>query len=425
MERIVIAGGGIMGSVHRLSSWRCAGAASAVTVLEPDPTYELAATPRAVGGIRLQHAICARTCEMSLLWRRRSTPPSPSMCAGGKVELRPAVPPPRLSLSGARRGRRSPRSKAIVRMQREPRRRGRDILDAAELRRRYPVLSLRRRRLRGALSPADGQVDPYAALMGFRRAAEGLGIAYVKDRRGRSGAFRRHRWSASASRPRAAACPSTRWSMWRTAGRRKSAPWSAWRCRSSRCAASNSTSWRSRTIEPIPAMRHMDGLAVRTHQDGYIVGAHQSPTGGFNWELEHQVFESVLWPQLAEQCAAFEAIKLEQRLVRPLRHEPAGRQSRSSTASTRCRTSSSPPASPAMVCMHAPAVGRAVKELLLDGGFRSIDLSRLRLASRGRGPTAGGRRTDGLTPVPAVARGERRDVGMTDGAQIGREADRR
>jgi FAD-dependent oxidoreductase domain-containing protein 1 len=27
--------------------------------------------------------------------------------------------------------------------------------------------------------------------------------------------------------------------------------------------------------------------------------------------------------------------------------------------------------------MHAPAVGRAVKELILDGGFRSIDLSRL------------------------------------------------
>jgi FAD-dependent oxidoreductase domain-containing protein 1 len=27
--------------------------------------------------------------------------------------------------------------------------------------------------------------------------------------------------------------------------------------------------------------------------------------------------------------------------------------------------------------MHAPAVGRAVKEMILDGGFRSIDLARL------------------------------------------------
>ena len=46
MERIVIAGGGIMGSciAYHLA---LAGAASAVTVLEPDPTYEFAATPRA------------------------------------------------------------------------------------------------------------------------------------------------------------------------------------------------------------------------------------------------------------------------------------------------------------------------------------------------------------------------------------------
>lgn len=26
---------------------------------------------------------------------------------------------------------------------------------------------------------------------------------------------------------------------------------------------------------------------------------------------------------------------------------------------------------------HAPAIGRAIKEMILDGGFRAIDLSRL------------------------------------------------
>lgn len=36
--------------------------------------------------------------------------------------------------------------------------------------------------------------------------------------------------------------------------------------------------------------------------------------------------------------------------------------------------------------MHAPAVGRAVKEMILDGGFRSIDLARLSWAPRGRWP---------------------------------------
>ena len=56
MRRIVIIGGGIMGSAIAYTLAR-AGVVADVTVVEPDPTYEFAATPRAVGGIRLQHAV--------------------------------------------------------------------------------------------------------------------------------------------------------------------------------------------------------------------------------------------------------------------------------------------------------------------------------------------------------------------------------
>ena len=64
MRRIVIVGGGVIGSAiaYHLAE---AGAAADVVVVEPDPTYEFAATPRAVGGIRLQHAI-PENVEMSL-----------------------------------------------------------------------------------------------------------------------------------------------------------------------------------------------------------------------------------------------------------------------------------------------------------------------------------------------------------------------
>ena len=46
MPKIVIIGGGIMGSGL---AWHLAkaGAAADVVVIEPDPTYEFAATPRA------------------------------------------------------------------------------------------------------------------------------------------------------------------------------------------------------------------------------------------------------------------------------------------------------------------------------------------------------------------------------------------
>ena len=86
MERIVIAGGGIMGSciAYHLA---LAGAASAVTVLEPDPTYEFAATPRAVGGIRLQHAL-RENVEMSLYGDQVYSAFAEHV-QGGKVEFDP------------------------------------------------------------------------------------------------------------------------------------------------------------------------------------------------------------------------------------------------------------------------------------------------------------------------------------------------
>src|ERR1700719_2667059 len=51
MTTIVIIGGGVIGSsiAYHLAM---AGHASDVVVIEPDPTYEFAATPRATGGIR-------------------------------------------------------------------------------------------------------------------------------------------------------------------------------------------------------------------------------------------------------------------------------------------------------------------------------------------------------------------------------------
>ena len=61
MAGIVIVGGGVIGSSIAYYL-RCAGAD--VTVIEPDPTYEFAATPRAIGGIRMLHGV-RENVEMS------------------------------------------------------------------------------------------------------------------------------------------------------------------------------------------------------------------------------------------------------------------------------------------------------------------------------------------------------------------------
>ena len=128
-------------------------------------------------------------------------------------------------------------------------------------------------------------------------------------------------------------------------------------------------------IEPIPAMRHMDGLAVRVHQDGYIVGA-TNPRAGFDWEMEHEVFETTLWPQLAEQSAAFEAIKLQGGWAG---HYDMNRLDGNPIIDRFHEVPNFILAAgfSGHGLQHAPAVGRALKELVLDGGFRSIDLARL------------------------------------------------
>ncbi len=366
MERIVIAGGGIMGSsiAYHLA---LAGAASAVTVLEPDPTYAFAASPRAVGGIRLQHAV-RENVEMSLYGDQVYSAFAEHV-RGGKVEFDPQFRR-RGYLYQVHGAAGVAALEANVRMQREL---GVEvhILDVAELRRRYPSFRFTNVDC-AALSP-DGQVDPYAALMGFRKAAEGLGIVYVKDRlvglELAGGLVKQARLASGGSLPvdtlvNVANC----WAPEICAMVGMSVPIEPVRRQQFYFLA-------QQQIEPIPAMRHMDGLAVRIHQDGYIVGA-TAPQAGFKWELDHEVFESTLWPQLAEQSAAFEAIKLKSAWGG---HYDMNRLDGNPIIDRFDKVPNFILAAgfSGHGLMHAPAVGRAVKEMILDGGFRTIDLSRL------------------------------------------------
>jgi glycine/D-amino acid oxidase-like deaminating enzyme len=366
MERIVIAGGGIMGSciAYHLA---LAGAAEAVTVLEPDPTYEFAASPRAVGGIRLQHAV-RENVEMSLYGDQVYSAFAEHV-QGGKVEFDPQFRR-RGYLYQVHGAAGIAALEANACMQREL---GVEvhILDVAELRRRYPSFRFANVDC-AALSP-DGQVDPYSALMGFRKAAEGLGITYLKDRlvglELSGGLVKQARLESGGSLPvdtlvNVANC----WAPDICAMVGMAVPIEPVRRQQFYFLA-------QQEIEPIPAMRHMDGLAVRIHQDGYIVGV-TNRQAGFNWEMEHEVFETTLWPQLAEQSAAFEAIKLKGGWAG---HYDMNRLDGNPIIDRFDKVPNFILAAgfSGHGLMHAPAVGRAVKELILDGGFQSIDLSRL------------------------------------------------
>ena len=272
MKHIVIAGGGIMGSciAYHLA---LAGAASAVTVLEPDPTYEFAATPRAVGAIRLQHAL-RENVEMSLYGDQVYSAFAEHV-RGGEVEFDPQFRR-RGYLYQVRGAAGIAALEVNVRMQQET---GVEVhvLSAGELRQRYPSFRFVDVDC-AALSPADGQIDPYSALMGFRKAAEGLGITYVQDRLvglELAGALVSEARLASGrslfvdTLVNAANC----WAPEICAMVGMSAPIEPRRRQQFYFLA-------QQRLEPIPAMRHMDGLSVRIHQDGYLVRLHQLPATG-------------------------------------------------------------------------------------------------------------------------------------------------
>jgi len=367
MARIVIIGGGIMGSSIAYNLAR-AGAAADVTVVEPDPTYEWAATPRAVGGIRLQHAI-RENVRMSL-YGDEVYSHFDTHVTGGAVSFDPQFR--RYGYLFLVQGR-----EAIAALEANARMQAEcgvevEVLGVEELRRRYPSFSFPKVEA-GALTPADGQIDPNAALMGYRRAAEGLGITYLKDRvvgldvsGGRVVAARLE--SGGTLPVEIAVNTANCWAadVCRMIGMR--VPIEPMRRQQFHFVTQDE-------VEPIPAMRHLEGLAVRRHSGVYLSGfTNFDEAGGFNWELQHEAFETFIWPQLAEQCRAFETIKPRGGWVG---HYDMNRLDGNPVVDWYNKVPNF------LLCagfsghglQHAPAVGRAVKELILDGGFRTLDLS--------------------------------------------------
>lgn len=368
MRRVVIIGGGIMGSAIAYNLAR-AGVAADVTVVEPDPTYEFAATPRAVGGIRLQHAI-PENVQMSL-YGDEVYSAFDRHVTGGKVAFDPNFQ--RMGYLFLVQGSAAIASlEANVRMQQSL---GVEIsvLDVTELRRRYPSFSFTNVEA-GALSPADGQIDPNAALMGYRRAAEGLGITYLKDRvvgldMAGGKVVAAHLASGGTLPVEIAVNTANCWAAEICAMVGMKVPIEPMRRQQFHFLTQD-------PVEPFPAMRHLSGLAVRRHSGVYLSGfTNFEEAGGFNWNLQHEMFEDFVWPQLAEQCRAFETIKPRGGWVG---HYDMNRLDGNPVIDWYDKVPNF------LLCagfsghglQHAPAVGRAVKEMILDGGFRSIDLSR-------------------------------------------------
>ena len=250
-----------------------------------------------------------------------------------------------------------------------------ELLDRAAIATRYPWMRSDDLAL-GVLSPEDGWLDPNSVLQGFRKKAQAMGATFLRDRvvdvytEGRkvveielaTGARLRADHFVNAAGCWAA-------SIAKLAG--VDLPVNAMRRFEHYVELADE-------LPPMPLIKDPDRLIIRPEGKGYSVGLVKSDEPrGFNFDVDPHWFQEVVWPACASRIPAFEALKLKREWAglydeceldgNMILGNVPGRLENLYVA---CGFSGHG-------LMHAPAVGRALAELIVQGRFETIDLSRM------------------------------------------------
>ncbi len=365
---IAIIGGGVVGLSVAVFAKQITPDAE-VCVIEPDPRYEYASTLRASGGCRVQFTT-PENVDMSLFgidFIRRfketmSTPQAPAHAdwvEGGYLGI---VPPDRMrALEDAATMQRS--RGAVV-----------DILSPSELKQRFP--SIRVDDLGGAAyTPHDGWCDPNGLLWGLRRKAASLGVQFVQD----------HVIGATVT---ATSVRSLRLAgggmVVASAFVNAAGAWSGQVAKLMGMALPVSPLKRYEhyftpavPVERLPYVKDTARLAFRSEGAGFSGGlVDGSVKRGFDFEVDHDWFERVVWPAVAHRFPAFEGARCHRTWAglyeqceldgNPIIGRWNGRLANLYT----CAGFSG------HGMMHAPAAGRAIAELIAFGRYQTIDLTR-------------------------------------------------
>lgn len=364
---ILIIGGGIVGSA--IAYFLCkSGTAGDVTVVEPDPTYEFAATPYANAGIRqlfslpenilmaqyglkffdeFSQNMSVDDLDADIGFRRRGylflSDDGDHATMERNYHLQSAM--------GARV----------------------DLLDKAGLKDRFPSINSDDINL-AVHSPDDAWINPHAALMGFRAKSKALGAAYVQDRV--------IDWQADGVASRSVVLES---------GQRISADifvlsagaWSAQiaamidlklpvepMCRESHYFTTPAA------IEPLPFLKAETHLAFGPEGQGYAGGLPDwEQPAGFGLQPHPSRFEEVVWPAIAHRVPALETLRLERSWIGHYARNTLDLNAiigrwRDGNVYLACGYSGHG-------IMQAPATGLALSEAILGGRYETLDLSKL------------------------------------------------
>ncbi|MFP6749755.1 MAG: FAD-binding oxidoreductase [Alphaproteobacteria bacterium] len=370
MADIIIIGGSIMGSsiAYHLAM---TGRAGEVCVIEPDPSYEWAAAPRSSGGVRLMHGL-PENIEMSRYGREVYKDFARLMDVDGQPGSFQFLEQGYLYLvAGAGEVAEAEKSWRVQTSLGVPN----DFIDRHELAARFPSMNVAD--IDAAIhAPQDGFIDPHAAVVGFRRKAISLGVEYIQDRVVDievGGGLARHVVLGSGAKVAGDI-------MVNVAG-----AWGPEICAMVGMAvpveplSRNTFYFEIRgQVETMPLTKDPGGIAFRQEGAGFTAG--QTDTNvpfGFNWEVKHEMFEEVFWPALAHRVPAFEALRVKRGWSG---HYAYNRMDGNTIIGKWIGGLDNFYIATGFTgagLQKGPAIGRAMTELLLDGGYRTLDLSRM------------------------------------------------
>ena len=370
MADIIIIGGSIMGSsiAYHLAM---TGRAGDICVIEPDPSYEWAAAPRSSGGVRLMHGL-PENIEMSRYGREVYKNFARLMDVDGQPGGFDFLEHGYLYLvAGAKQVADAEENWRTQTGLGVPN----DFLDRTELAARFPSMYVAD--IDAAIhAPHDGFIDPEAAVRGFRRKAVQLGVEYIEDRVVDievSGGLARRVVLQSGDR---------------VAGEfivNVAGAWGPEICAMVGMNVPVEPLSRSTfyfeirgEVETLPLTKDPSDISFRQEGAGFTAGLTETNGPfGFNWEVNHDLFENVYWPALAHRVPAFEALQVKRSWSG---HYAYNRMDGNTIIGKwidgldnfYVATGFS-----GAGLQKGPAIGRAMSELLLDGGYRTIDLSRM------------------------------------------------
>ncbi|WP_163505829.1 NAD(P)/FAD-dependent oxidoreductase [Fodinicola acaciae] len=356
MADTVIVGGGAIGCATAVYLLRDEPSRD-VVVLEPDPTYAKAATPRASGGVRQLFscpeniALSRYTLEVTKTdtWHRNgylfiaSVADTDALRANFETQLAMDVRA--------------------------------EWLEPAHLAERFPLLATDDLGA-AVLSADDGWLDPHTFLMRLRSEAESLGARFLRDR-AVDFAFKGRLVSevvlASGDRlpaehvVNAAGC----WSPELAARAGVPIPVEPMRRYEHFVEADGD-------FGALPFVKDPAGLALRPEGAGLSVGLVDfGHPGGFDETIDSSYFDKVVWPALAHRVPALDRARLRSTTVG---HYDQNRLDGNAIIGNWPQARENFYLASGFSghgLMHAPGVGRALSELIAYGEFRTIDLGRL------------------------------------------------